>query len=59
MTVKVVCEVVGLGKRLVAVTGRVEDEGGKVLVTCEHHKVSVDPPPSVWEGESEVGKAKL
>ncbi|KAK6521480.1 hypothetical protein TWF506_001693 [Arthrobotrys conoides] len=41
-TVKVHCEIVSLGKRLVHMRGIMTDEVDNILVTCEHGKVSVD-----------------
>ncbi|KAI6712749.1 hypothetical protein PZA11_002042 [Diplocarpon coronariae] len=43
--VLVECEVVHAGKRLCSLKGTMRSEkDGKVLATCEHGKVSVDPP---------------
>lgn len=41
-TVKIQCEIVSLGKRLVHMRGVMTDAAGNILVTCEHGKVSVD-----------------
>lgn len=42
--VMIECEVVHAGKRLATLVGTMRGEGGKVLATCEHGKVSIDPP---------------
>lgn len=43
----IVCETVSVGARLCLVTGKLYDEEGRVCVTCEHHKASVDPPGKI------------
>ncbi|EPS42710.1 hypothetical protein H072_3344 [Dactylellina haptotyla CBS 200.50] len=44
INITVFCEIVSLGKRLVHMRGVMKNEKGDILVTCEHGKVSVDPP---------------
>ena len=42
---RIECEVVHAGKRLCSLVGVMKRESdGAVLCTCEHGKVSIDPP---------------
>ncbi|KAF3165731.1 hypothetical protein EYR41_000455 [Orbilia oligospora] len=41
-TVKIHCEIVGLGKRFVHMRAIMRDDAGNILLTCEHGKVNTD-----------------
>lgn len=54
LEVEIVCTVVNAGRRLTTISGEIRSKG-KILMTCEHLKVQIDPPTPA----PAVEKAKL
>ena len=43
LEIEIICTVVNAGRRLATISGEIW-AGGKILMTCEHLKVQIDPP---------------